>query len=200
MPISEYCLDLHSGGSSLKYLSMAEIKRSTDPTVTEKALELLKAFGAPISCISRVIDDRTCAAAALRHNLVYLATELGGAGAISRAALAVGEKGVLRALMHVGAISSQGEFESSGKIRMMEIGGPDYYVYSSEEGVFEPFVELGDEVKAGQRAAAIHFPETPWRDSVIAHFKLSGTVICQRSRGRTKRLDCLYHLATDTPL
>ncbi len=49
------------------------------------------------------------------------------------------------------------------KTRLTEIGGDDYDVYATDGGLFEPLVDLGAEVKAGQPAARIHFHHTPWR-------------------------------------
>ena len=71
-----------------------------------------------------------------------------------------------------------------------------HYCYASEEGLFEPLVALGDEVRAGDPAAAVHFPETPWREPVIERFVGDGVVICKRIPGRCERGDCLFHLAS----
>ena len=70
-------------------------------------------------------------------------------------------------------------------------------MYASEDGLYQPLVELGDEVGAGDLAAAIHFPETPWRDPVLEPFKSDGVVVCKRVPGRSLRGDCLFHLAAD---
>jgi hypothetical protein len=40
--------------------------------------------------------------------------------------------------------------------------------------LFEPLVELGDVVKAGQAAGRIHFLDTPWREPSVAYFKHDG--------------------------
>jgi hypothetical protein len=58
-------------------------------------------------------------------------------------------------------------------------------------------VELGDEVKAGQRAGFIHTPETPWQEPTEMTFTSDGLVICKRIPGRVERGDCLFHLGTD---
>jgi len=63
--------------------------------------------------------------------------------------------------------------------------------------VFEPLVALGDMVVAGQPAARIHTPETPWQKPVEIAFKAAGMVMCQRIPAGTKRGDCLFHLASD---
>ena len=51
-------------------------------------------------------------------------------------------------------------------------------------GLFEPLVELGEEVTAGAPAAIIHPHDTPWREPAIAAFGRGGTVICKRVPGR----------------
>ena len=71
------------------------------------------------------------------------------------------------------------------------------YIYAPENGVFEPLVELGDTVAIGTPAARIHFPETPWLPPVEIPFKAAGIVMCKRIPARTKRGDCLFHLAND---
>jgi predicted deacylase len=71
------------------------------------------------------------------------------------------------------------------------------YVYAPESGVFEPLVELGDTVAIGTPAARIHMPETPWLPPVEIAFKAAGIVMCKRIPARTKRGDCLFHLAND---
>jgi predicted deacylase len=81
--------------------------------------------------------------------------------------------------------------------RIMQVRGPDYYVYAPDPGLFEPLVELGDEVETGTPAALIHPHDTPWRDPAAAAFGRAGTVICKRVPGRVERGDCLYHLADD---
>ena len=58
------------------------------------------------------------------------------------------------------------------------------------------FDQLGDEVSAGQPAGLIHFPDTPWREPVLASFARAGTVICKRMPCRAERGDCLFHLGT----
>ena len=70
--------------------------------------------------------------------------------------------------------------EKPGKTRLVVVAGPSYYTYAPDNGLFEPYVELGDEVKAGQAAGAVHFPDTPWREPTIAHFERDGLVVCKR--------------------
>jgi len=70
-------------------------------------------------------------------------------------------------------------------------------VYAPENGVYEPLVEIGDTVKAGQPAARIHFPETPWTSPVETIFLRDGHVLAKRLPGRSMRGDCLFFLGSE---
>ena len=62
---------------------------------------------------------------------------------VTPACLGVAEAGVRRMLKHVGVLPDIKVGASPGT-RLMQVGGPDYYVYTPEfGGVFEPLVELG---------------------------------------------------------
>lgn len=194
---TDYVFDLHSGGSSLMYIPSTEIKRAENPATTGKMIELTALFGAPVSVIGITDIPDNLAVAARRRGLIHMGTELGGAGTVSLDALRMVEAGLRRALAHIGVIPSNPALGTPRPSRMMEVGGPDYYVYASEDGVFEPLADLGETVVGGQPAAAIHFPENPGRSSVTVSFLRDGVVICKRVPARTRRGDCLFHLATD---
>ncbi len=201
LPLCNYAFDLHSGGSSL--MSVPSALGSLVPGVTErnaKVLELLKVFGAPIGYVANnplgMGADQTLSASAHRRGVTSIGTEAGGSGTVTPAALKIAETGVRRLLKHLGIVADL-RVEPSPGTRLMEIGGPDYFVYTSEGGLFEPLVELGDTVKKDQPAAAIHFSHTPWREPEIVRFEHDGVVLCKRIPGRTERGDCLFHLGTD---
>ena len=113
-------------------------------------------------------------------------------------ALRICEQGLARALHAFGSLVELPEgVGAPGTPRYLEIKAGEHYVYASEDGLYEPLVELGDEVRAGDPAGAIHFPETPWREPVVEHFEGEGVVVCKRVPGRSERGDCLFHLASD---
>ena len=64
-------------------------------------------------------------------------------------------------------------------------------------GLFEPAVELGATVRAGDLCGHVHFVDDPARPAVPCFFRKDGFVICQRHYGRVERGDCLAHLAID---
>ena len=198
LPGFDYSFDFHSGGSSLTYIPSALAPRHEDGARMEKIVGLLKAFGAPVSYIAAVPQGggRTFTSASYRQGVLSMGTELGGGGLVTPQSLAVIDGGLRRVLAHVGLL--QGTVPPApSPTRLTEIGGDDYYVYASDGGLFEPLVDLGTEVKAGQPAARIHFHHTPWREPDLLAFKRDGLVLCKRVPARCERGDCLFHLATD---
>ncbi len=201
IPRADLVADLHSGGSSLMYVPTALMKFSADPSLQAKTRAALEAFGAPHAYIARGAQgqgaDQNTSGAAERTGTVLIGSELGGAGTVTPAALAIAERGLNNLLVHAGILPPERQIHVGGKTRVFEVGGPDYFVYASQEGVFEPLVELGDTVAKGQPAARIHTPETPWREPAEIAFGHHGFVLCKRIPGRTMRGDCLFHLGTD---
>lgn len=197
LPGFDYSFDFHSGGSSLTYIPSALAPRSEDPARMAKIIGMLKAFGAPVSYIAAAPQGggRTFTSASARQGVVSMGTELGGGGLVTPASLRVAEDGMRRVLAHIGLL--QVPVPAPTPTRLTEIGGDDYYVYASDGGLFEPLVDLGTEVKAGQPAARIHFHHTPWREPDLLTFKRDGLVLCKRVPARCERGDCLFHLATD---
>jgi hypothetical protein len=196
LPQCDYAFDFHSGGSSLMYIPSTLCRRDPDPAGMEVLLGLMRAFGAPIGWVGTALQgmDRTLTAAARRRGVVSIGTELGGGGQVTPPILKLTEEGIWRLLARVGAFI--GPVTPASPTRLLSLGGPDYYVYAPESGVFEPMVELGDEVRAGQPAGRIHFHDTPWREPAVAPFAHDGLVICKRVPGRTERGDCLFHLGS----
>lgn len=202
VPMADLVCDLHSGGSSLMYVPSALFGGWHRDGSTARGVEALKAFGSPVAYVAEENQggNRTLAGGAARHGIVCLGTEAGGSGHVTRSALHMVERGVNNILVHMGVLPESEHIAPDGPTRLLEVGGADYFVYAPEDGLFEPLVELGEMVRAGQPAARIHWPETPWAEPITAHFARDGFVLCKRIPGRTVRGDCLFHLGTDIDL
>jgi len=200
LALADVWLDLHSGGASLDYVPFASIHVSGDADLDARALAALKAFGSPISMIWSFFDDpRLATGSAHKHKLIYLASELGGTGSVNPAGVKICDEGVIRALTHFGVLTNTEKFAvpAAPQTRLTELAGRDYYVYAPDAGLFEPYCVLGEEVKDGQIAGALHFNDDPARAPVEVPFRHDGMLICKRHFGRCERGDCLAHLATD---
>ena len=199
VPLADLVCDLHSGGSSLMYVPAALMGGYSREGDNSKGLAALKAFASPLSYVIEANQggDRTLSGGAIRQGVLALGTELGGSGHVTRAAVRIAERGVNNLLVHLGILPDDARIALDGPQRFLEVGGSEYYTYAPDNGLYEPLVDLGDMIRAGQPAARIHFPETPWAEPVTAHFARDGFVLCKRIPGRTMRGDCLFHLGTD---
>jgi hypothetical protein len=196
LPQCDVVIDVHSGGQSLRYVPSTHIRRSPDPARFAKAEALMEAFNAPYSWVFEgARETRALNAAAERCGIVALGTELCGGGTVTPHALHIAERGLRRALAHLGVIALDPADAERLPSQHLQVGGYPFYVYAEDEGVFEPLVELEEQVEAGQPAALIHPVDTPWRAPAEAAFARAGTVVCARVPGRVRRGDCLFHLA-----
>ena len=199
LPQMDYVIDLHSGGYSLEYTPCTLVRRVADETQLQLLLNAVQQFGTAIGYVTdggQGGSDRTLAAAAERKGVAAITAELGGGAMVSRQSLALAEQGTRRLLQTFGVLSDI-EKTPINKCRLMEVNGPAYFVYATEAGVFEPYFDLRDSVKAEQVAGLIHFPGQPWKAAEAVYFEVSGTIICKRVPAQTKPGDCLYQLATD---
>lgn len=197
----QYCLDLHSGGSSLDYVPHAHARRPADETMRARTMALIEAFGAPYGGLVRPLqgEPRTMSAATERQGVVYLNAELGGGGTIRHDLVQLAEAGVRRALASIGVLPAGAGASPAGGMRRFAVEGSANYVYCLEDGLFEPYAQLRDDVVAGQPAGALHFPATPWRREEVVTFEASGMILCRRFPGWARRGDCLFQITSAIP-
>ena len=202
VPLADLVCDLHSGGSSLMYVPSVLYGGWRRDGSAAAGVAALKAFAASTAYVMEENQggDTTLSGGGKRQNVLCLGTEAGGSGHVTRSALRMVERGVNNLMVHLGILPESARIAPDGPTRTLLVGGADFFVYAPDNGLFEPLVELGDMVRAGQPAARIHLPETPWAEPVTAHFAHDGFVLCKRMPGRTMRGDCLFHLGTDVDL
>ena len=179
MPLAGYALDLHSGGSSLMYLPTVILRAAPmSEAVQTEVVELGRVFGTPYGFFFPPGQGggTTNMAAAARHGIVGIGTEMGGSGAVTPEYLRYCEAGVRRVLRHIGVWHGAvgADEQPAVETRMLSANTWESFCYATEDGLFEPLVELGDEVEKGQLAARIHTPETPWREPEEVHFDAAG--------------------------
>jgi uncharacterized protein len=197
-PMADYHHDLHSGGSSLKYVPFCSMRKSGDAALDARSLAALQAFDAPLSMVwAYNPENRLAGAAAARRGLVSLGGEFGGGGDVDRASVAMLDRGVRNFLQFSGVMAVSEPLPPPRGTRLVEVSSRDHYVYATESGLLEPLVDLGAEVQQGDLAGQIHFVDNPARPPVPCHFRRAGMVVCQRHFGRVQRGDCVAHLATD---
>jgi predicted deacylase len=196
-PMSRFHHDIHSGGTSLDYLPFVSMRKSGDADLDARAMAALKAYAAPDALVwGHSHDVGLAAQAAIGRAVVALGGEFGGRGAVSRAGVAIVERGLRNLLAHAGIVAADKADSPPAGTRLWEVASRDYYALAPDAGLFEPAVSLGDQVEAGHLCGHVHFVDNPAREPVPAHFSRAGMVICRRHPGRVERGDCVAHLAT----
>ncbi len=198
MALADYSLDLHSGGSSLMYLPMSIISTGESEEETLFRRRLGSVFGAPYALSmpgSHAAGNSS--GAALRQGVVAMGTEVGGSGTVTHAYARICEDGVRRVLAELAILREDIPAAPETATRILTAPDFSFFCYASEDGLFDPAVELGDTVAPGDLAGWIYTPETPWRAPAEVHFEQGGLVVCKRIPGRTERGDCLFHLGID---
>lgn len=199
LPRCDVFLDLHSGGSSLRHLSCSYADLGEDRSTAEKTFTALEAMNAPLSWAQNGIPAGPVAGrAALRKGVIHLSGEFGGGGALDHADLQVAERCIYRLLDHLGILPMAEEWRASIPTRFV-FNEQAHFTYAPREGVFEPAVDLGQEVRAGQLAGYLHRPEHPDEPPVALHLSGWGMVAVMRAMGRCQPGDCLVQLLGEVP-
>jgi predicted deacylase len=195
-PRGDAFLDLHSGGSSLDILPSAAIEPATDPELHRRNVAAVRAFDAPmIVVISNLGDTRTATAAACRHGLTTIGTEMAGGGTVSIDALAICRRGVRNVLKHFGIVPSFAVSPRQGTQTLLELPGSKAYVYATIDGIFEPFHKNGTEVRAGEPAGRIHCTWDATRTPETLHYQADGIQYARRQPGRVRGGNCCLVVA-----
>ncbi len=199
LPLADLVIDLHSGGRSLHYLPCALVRRGRTEAETADLIDLLHAFGAPITSVSDGTGGggaTTLSAVANALGIPVLTSELGGGATLSRQGLNLAEEGLRRVLRHFDLLPGA-SVQAASPTRLMKVDGPDAFTYASHKGIFEPAVELGDTVAAGQPAGLIHPIDWPLRPPELVQFRQAGMVACRRAPSLTQPGDCLFKVLVD---
>lgn len=192
----DYLLDFHSGGNSTRVFPSTHVYHSPDRDKFARLLHMLKVFGMPTSVILKGLNDhdKKAIGSCDQKGVLRFAGELGGGGGITLSALRKAETGLARLLFDLGLLRRPMTEEPAPPIELAMRLPNKKYLYAQTAGLFEPYVELGEDVMEGQPAGAIHSPQEPWREPWVARFSDSGRIYAARSRAHTQMGDVLFML------
>ncbi|MFT5503751.1 MAG: putative deacylase [Gammaproteobacteria bacterium] len=188
-------IDLHSGGKASIFAPcvLTSVDNSTEVGHRNKALA--GAFAAPYVWLAGAQNDnRSVNAAAGRHGVSMIASELGGGGGCDPAMTDFAERAIRRCLHHLGIIS-QSIAEESSDSQWVEFNAPEQNYLAPSAGLFDRNFNIGDKVNAGDPAGFIHFIEEPERNSVPLYFPCSGVIFAHNNRGLIERGETLAMIA-----
>jgi N-alpha-acetyl-L-2,4-diaminobutyrate deacetylase len=126
-----------------------------------------------------------------RQGKIVITTELGGGGNVPAWLHRLAWDGLTNVLRHVGVL--EGEVERRDPPGTILDGrDPRNYVFAPETGLWETFVDPGDEVRAGQPVGQIHFIERVDREPEVVLAPLAGVAVVVRAFGATDQGDSVF--------
>lgn len=198
LPLADYAVDLHSGGSSLIYPPTLLCGPAHSPQEEAGLATLSQAFDLPYTWVftgggGRSSTARTAMGAANRKGVINVMAELGGAGCVMPDVLHQTERGLRRILHALGMLHDYTPDTACGTRALHALGS----IYADGSGVFEPLRTISEDVTEGETVALIHHPETPGQapDAVISPY--GGLVLAMRSMAQVRRGDALFQIAAD---
>ncbi|MEM8786805.1 MAG: succinylglutamate desuccinylase/aspartoacylase family protein [Pseudomonadota bacterium] len=198
LPLADYAVDLHSGGTSLIYPPTLLRGPAHSPEEEAGLAMLTEAFDLPYAWVftgggGRDSTARTAMGAANRKGVINVMAELGGAGCVTPEVLRQTERGLRRILHALGMLPDHTPDAARGTRELHALGS----VYSDGAGVFEPLKIIGEDVAENETVALIHHPETPGLKPDAVTSPYGGLVLAMRAMAQVRRGDALYQIATD---
>jgi N-alpha-acetyl-L-2,4-diaminobutyrate deacetylase len=193
VPQADFVLDIHSGGKTLDFLPFAAVHVLENPAQQAACVAAMEAFNAPYSMMMRELDsagmyDDTVEA----MGKVFVTTELGGGGSATARTIAIAKRGVRNLLIHAGILSGKLEQKAS---QMLDMPDGSCFVQSEGDGLFEPLVDLGAEVKSGQEIARIWPLDRTGVPPRTYHARRDGLFAARHFPGLVQTGDCLAVVA-----
>lgn len=175
-------IDLHSGGDVARFSHCASFHLVEDPILATKIEETARWFGTPSIMVYQNATPGLLPSEAERLGKITVGTELGWGRAIDPQGVRYARHGVLAAMIHHGQF--QGTIQpfghhAAGTQRKLETVGRECISVAPFDGHYEPLLECGDEVQAGDVIGLLHdfnqIDVAPWQ----AIAQVPGVVLAQ---------------------
>ena len=153
VPMADVVLDIHAGGKTLDFVPFAAAHVLDDKSQEQSCVALMRAFNAPYSIMLLEIDNAGMYDTAVEEQgKMFVSTELGGGGTATARSIAIAKKGVGNVLIHAGILKGEMDIGPSVNLDMPD---RDCFVFAEHDGLIEPTVDLGGNVKKGDVVARI---------------------------------------------
>lgn len=194
LPMADIVLDFHSGGRTLDFLPYAAAHALPDKEQERRCFEAVAAFAAPYSMRMVEIDAvGMYDTAAEEMGKIFVTTELSGGGTASAKTAGIAKRGVMNVLKHAGIVSGAPD---RSRTRWLDMPSDDCFVFAQDDGLLEPYVDLGDPIRAGDVIARVHPIGRTGQAPAEYHAKLDGVLAARHFPGLVKMGDCLAVVAT----
>jgi predicted deacylase len=174
LPLADLVIDIHSGGRSLQFLPSVNMHNLDNKEQMNEMVRAAKAWGAPYVFIYEdVAGGGLLPSYAESLGKITLGTEMGSASQFSAGMLQLVAEGLENVLRLYGIVPGE---PAPPPANQQVVAAPqrDDYVMAPVSGIFEPFLEMGDPVEAGQPLGQIHSMELPFAPPTPVLARTSG--------------------------
>jgi N-alpha-acetyl-L-2,4-diaminobutyrate deacetylase len=193
-PLADLVVDIHSGGRSLLFLPSVNMHQVPDNGQMRAMLDAGVAWGAPYVFIYRDVGgEGLLPSQAEKLGKTTLGTELGSASQFSPEILRIAENGVYNVLRRYGILEGA-PAKPAHEPQIVGATEREDYIMAPVGGIFEPFYEMGEAVRAGQAAGQLHNVEEPFGEPVPVYAETDGMVMGRRAFPLTRQGDCVMTL------
>lgn len=193
VPLADYVLDFHSGGKTLDFLPYAAYHVLEDKTQEAACRAAAAAFNAPYTMAMLEIDAATMYDTAVENQgKVFVTTELAGGGSVTARSVDIARRGLKNFLIHAGICTGDIALRPS---TWLDMPSQSCFVFSEADGLYEPVVDLGDQVKAGDVVARVWSMARTGLKPLEFHALIDGIVATRHFPGMVKCGDCLTAVA-----
>jgi uncharacterized protein len=196
-PQHDVVFDLHSGGTSMAHLTCGLIEEHSDPLRHRRALELLRALHLPHAFVARNgADAPTSMAAAARAGAIGISGEFGGGGTVTPQTMALTAMAINNLLVATGLVTT-GPLPTNATAvptRLLQLTSYDQAIYATRRGWFEPAVDIGATVSAGDLAGWYHDFQRLDETEETLRFQVGGIVMSRRLQTDSEAGDCLMQV------
>jgi N-alpha-acetyl-L-2,4-diaminobutyrate deacetylase len=190
-PLSDLVVDIHSGGRSILFASSVNMHNLANQKQMQGMIDSGIAWGAPYVFIYRDVGgEGLLPSHAEALGKMTLGTELGSAAQFNPRVLQLTERGVYNVLKLHGILEGK-PTPAAQEPQVVGATEREDYIMSPVSGIFEPFFDLEEQVKAGQPVGQIHNMEEPFSEPRIIYAETDGMVMGRRAIPLTRQGDCV---------
>ena len=152
-------IDVHSGGTRQNFVLCASFHEVEDPEQAGQIEETARWFATPVIMCYQDRTPGLLPSEAERLGKITIGTEMGWGGSVNPEGVRCAMHGIRAAAINHGQL--QGTIEpmghhAAGNQRKVEIIDPECFVPAPWPGLFEPVLEVGEHVKAGDTVGRLH--------------------------------------------
>jgi N-alpha-acetyl-L-2,4-diaminobutyrate deacetylase len=200
VPLVDAVVDSHTGGTKTSWIPLVMMHPVADAAQHGRMLELVRAMRAPLGIVLNETDKPGMFDTFVENQgKVFVCCEYGG-GTLTRATLDVAGVCIRNALRHFGMLDGEPEtpvWDAFDGPRIMECLDLEWAVAAERDGIYEPRVELGQTVEAGDLLGVIHPMDDLGIDPVPVRAPVAGTLFFRPASSRVETGRRLGMIARD---